>query len=353
MKKRKVLFLGETYRADAITWMKGLEEFGDFKIISWELKTPSDTPWNRLKRLVEYLTVPIKIQKIIRLEQPDIVIAERTTSYGFLAALSSVKIKAIAQQGRTDLWPENSILFPLKKGIQQYAFSKATVIHAWGPIMAKHMKNVKVDMSKVLILPKGIDLSQFKNENTSNPATISAIVTRSLFPVYSHDCILKAFGILNQKGIGFTLTIVGNGSQLEALEKLAKNLNIQDKVNFTGSVSNTDLPQLLQKANIYISMPETEGVSGSLFEAMASGCYPIVSDIEGNQNWITHRKNGQLIPVNDYNTLASAIIWAFENKSHRNESVVYNREFVEKNVDYKKNMSIIASKYHKLIDTNN
>ena len=40
MKKRKILFLGETYRADAITWTNGLKEFGDFEIVSWELKTP-------------------------------------------------------------------------------------------------------------------------------------------------------------------------------------------------------------------------------------------------------------------------------------------------------------------------
>ncbi|MEG1229324.1 MAG: glycosyl transferase family 1, partial [Flavobacterium sp.] len=39
--KRKILFLGESYRADAITWMKGLKEFGDFEIITWELQTPN------------------------------------------------------------------------------------------------------------------------------------------------------------------------------------------------------------------------------------------------------------------------------------------------------------------------
>jgi hypothetical protein len=32
MKKKKILFLGG-YRADAITWMDGLKEFGDFEII--------------------------------------------------------------------------------------------------------------------------------------------------------------------------------------------------------------------------------------------------------------------------------------------------------------------------------
>ena len=43
----------------------------------------------------------------------------------FLAALSGVKPVAIAQHGRTALWPEKSILLPLKKIIQQYAFQKA------------------------------------------------------------------------------------------------------------------------------------------------------------------------------------------------------------------------------------
>jgi len=55
MKKKKILFLGETYRADAITWMNGLKEFGDFEIITWELKTPSNGIINRGLRIFEYL----------------------------------------------------------------------------------------------------------------------------------------------------------------------------------------------------------------------------------------------------------------------------------------------------------
>ena len=122
MTKRKILFLGETYRADAITWMNGLKEFGDFEIITWELKTPNHSLVSRFIRLLEFSTALFQIQKIIKLHQPDMVIAERTTSYGFLAALSGVKPVAIAQQGRTDLWPEKSVLLPLKKIIQHYAF---------------------------------------------------------------------------------------------------------------------------------------------------------------------------------------------------------------------------------------
>ncbi len=351
MKKRKLLFLGESYRADAITWTNGLKEFGNFEIISWELQTPNNSLLNRILRTLEFGFAPIAIRKIIRQQKPYMIIAERTTSYGFLVALSGLKPSAIAQQGKTDLWPEDSVSIPFKKILQNYAFKKATLIHAWGPIMADHMKNSKVDMTKVLVLPKGIDLNQFKNKNTANPDKIAAIVTRSLLPEYRHDIILKAFGILHQKGIDFSLTIIGNGKQLPFLKELARELNIENKVIFTGKILNTALPKLLQESNFYLSMPITEGVSASLFEAMACGCYPIVSDISGNQSWIRHRENGQLIAIDDIEMLAHEILWAFENKELTTNAVLNNRKFIENHVDYKTNMKIIADKYHELINS--
>jgi len=351
MKKRKLLFLGETYRADAITWMDGLEKFGKFKIITWELKTPNNSALNRVKRTFEFLLAPIKIKKIIREQHPDMIVAERTTSYGFLATLTAgLRPVAIAQQGSTDLWPENSITIPLKRFIQKQAFKKATLIHAWGVVMADYMISANVDMEKVLVLPKGIDLDKFQNNNTANPDKIRAIVTRSLLPEYRHEVILKSFDILNQKGIDFMLTVVGDGDQLSFLKKSAKEKNIQKKIAFTGRIENTELPKLLQESNLYISMPITEGVSASLFEAMACNCYPIVSDIPGNQSWINHRENGQLITVDDSEMLANELIWAFENSATRNKAVLENRKFIETYVDYKTNMTIISKKYHELID---
>ena len=351
MKKRKILFLGETYRADAITWMNGLKEFGDFEIITWELKTPNHSFFSRLLRILEFSTVLFQIKKIVKLQQPDMVIAERTTSYGFLAAISGVKPIAVAQQGRTDLWPEHSILLPLKKNIQHYTFDKANLIHAWGPVMTISMKEANVDMEKVLVLPKGIDLEHFKNTKSDSSEKLKAIVTRSLMPEYRHDVILKAFGILNKKGIDFELTIVGDGKLLLQLKELATKMNIENKVNFTGRIPNTVLPELLQLSNFYISMPITEGVSASLFEAMASNCYPVVTDIPGNQSWIKHRENGQLVTIDDAEMLAEEIVWAFENKVYRNAAILKNRKFVEDNADYKTNMKIIAEKYHDLINT--
>ena len=114
MSKKRILFLGETYRADAITWMNGLKEFGDFEIVTWELQTSSNGV-NRVKRLFELTKAILSIKKTAKQFNPDMVIAERTTSYGFLAAISGIKPVVIAQQGITDLWPLNSPLYIFKK----------------------------------------------------------------------------------------------------------------------------------------------------------------------------------------------------------------------------------------------
>ena len=77
---------------------------------------------------------------------------------------------------------------------------------------------------------------------------------------------------------------------------MAKDLRHRKESDLYGKNPKHGVAQtLLQQSNIYISMPITEGVSASLFEAMACYCYPIVTDILGNKSWITHRENGGLV----------------------------------------------------------
>jgi glycosyltransferase involved in cell wall biosynthesis len=349
MKKKRILFLGENYRADAITWMNGLKEFGDFEIVTWELKSKSQG-MSRLKRIAELCFIFFTFRRIAKRLQVDMVIAERTTSYGFLAAISGIKPIAIAQQGITDLWPENSPLYPLKKIIQKYAFKKANVIHAWGPIIAEHLKKTKVDVDKIMELPKGINVNLFSYQSHETDLKIDAIVTRSLLPEYKHCIILKAFSILKQKNINFNLTIVGDGPLLQQLKLLAKELNIENEVVFTGRIDNNDLPKLLQQSNLYISMPCTEGVSASLFEAMACGCFPVVTDLPGNRSWIKSRENGLLVPNENVKKLAYKIEWAYNAVPTRLKATLENRKFVEEKANYAVNMRKIALAYHKLID---
>ena len=349
MAKKRILFLGETYRADAITWINGLKEFGDFEIVTWELKT-SSSGFNRIKRLFELTKTFLTIRNIAKKFNPDMVIAERTTSYGFLAALTGIKPVAIAQQGITDLWPHNSFLYVFKKMLQDYAFKKADLIHAWGNVMADHVEKSNVDMSKVMILSKGINLECFSFNDQYKLETINAIVTRSLEPEYKHDVILKAFAILKKKNIPFTLRIVGDGSMFKSLRKLASELNIEKEVLFKGRTPNERIAELLHDSNFYISMPTTEGVSASLFEAMACGCFPIVTNLPGNKSWITNHENGILIPSKNHKVLAEEIIDSFERDIWRKAVVYRNRKFIEEHANYAINMKKIAQIYHELIN---
>lgn len=349
MSKKRILFLGETYRADAITWMNGLREFGDFEIVTWELHT-SSTGLNRIQRLFELATAIFSIKRIVRKFNPDMVIAERTTSYGYLAARSGVRPIAIAQQGITDLWPQNSPLYIFKKVLQDYAFKKADLIHAWGKVMADHMEESNVDMTKVMLLPKGINLDFFGFVENHNEGMVNAVVTRSLEPEYRHDVIIKAFSRLKSLHIPFKLTIIGDGTEMRRLKHLTKELHIENEVIFTGRVNNNDIPKFLQKANFYISMPITEGVSASLFEAMACGCFPIVSDLPGNRCWLSEKVNGMLVPTENHTKLAEDLEWAFNNSNVTKKAIVDNRKFVEEHANYKTNMKKIATTYHDLIN---
>ena len=242
-------------------------------------------------------------------------------------------------------------MFIFKKVLQDYAFKKADLIHAWGKVMADHMVQSRADMTKVLLLPKGINLKHFVFKDRQDSTFIEAIVTRALEPEYKHEDILKAFGLLKKKNIPFRLVIVGDGSMRKTLEKLAVDLHIEKDVIFKGRTPNHEVALLLQEANFYISMPTTEGVSASLFEAMACGCFPIVSDLPGNRSWIRHQENGILIPNGKFKIVAEEIQYAAERTIWRKAVVARNRKFVEEQANYALNMKRIAEAYHELINS--
>src|SRR4029079_13095617 len=85
-KRYKILFLGETYRADAITWMKGLQEFCPFDLYTWEL-AQAGTGLKKIKRALETVTRLKELKRQIISLKPDLIIAERVTSYGFIGTL--------------------------------------------------------------------------------------------------------------------------------------------------------------------------------------------------------------------------------------------------------------------------
>ncbi|TNF44695.1 MAG: glycosyltransferase [Cytophagales bacterium] len=337
----RILFLGETYRADAITWIKGIEFVSGIKIETAEI--PSSP--SRSGRILKALGFFLKLLSLRKKNKFDLVLAERATSYGLFSLFVKAKVRIVAQQGITDAYPESGFSGFYKRRIQNGVYRRVDLIHAWGPVMLEAILKSGTSPSKILIRPKGIDLDLFQFREPYLSRNPTAIVTRSLGDVYRHEIILKAIALIKDRGKNLSCTIIGDGPLKEDLIKLSKRLGIQDRIGFLGRIPNNELPKYLNNSEIYISMPNTEGVSSSLSEAKACGCLPVVSDIRGNRPYIQSGKNGILVPVDRIDGLADALEYVlnyYENFTHQ---VRENRLWIERNADLTVNMSFFYQKY--------
>ncbi|MBN3583019.1 glycosyltransferase [Algoriphagus aestuarii] len=344
-KPYRILFLGETYRADAQTWIKGIEKVSGLKIETMEV----DPTGSRILRMLKFLRFWLNILRIKKNEY-DFVLAERATSYGFFSLFVPAKVHVVAQQGITDAYPETGFSGIYKRYLQKKVYQKVDLIHAWGEVMVPAMLQSNADPAKILVMPKGMDLTKYAfYDPFKRVINQHAIVTRSLTDVYHHEVILDSVAILKSRKIVIYLTVVGDGNLMEDLKSKSKSLGIQDLVDFKGRISNDALPPLLQRSSIYISVPETEGVSASLFEAMASGCFPIVTDLPGTRAFIRNNENGILIPVNDANALADAIQKFLESAEEYFPAINQNRRYIENIVNLERNMKVIFAKYLEIL----
>ena len=340
----KILFLGETYRADAKSWIKGIEMEAGVKLDTMEIEK-SESRWKRLYFAFIFF---FKILNSRRQKAYDIVLAERATSYGFFSMLANGKLRVVAQQGITDAYPETGFSGYYKRKIQRFVYKNSDIIHAWGHVMTFAMLSSGAAPFKIMVLPKGIDLGIYTIPN-KRPSSTSLVVTRSLYKLYQHAEIIQSIAVLKERGYHVHAKMVGDGPELENLERLSKELGVEDQLLFTGRISNEKLPEILGESALYVAFPTTEGVSSSLFEAMAMGCFPIVSDLPANQAFISNKRNGLLVGVGDVNALADSIQFAIDHPELLEKAVASNRLYIESKVDFNKNMSRIYAHYKKIL----
>ncbi|WP_077349728.1 glycosyltransferase [Algoriphagus sp. A40] len=340
----RILFLGETYRADAQTWIRGIEKVSGYSIETKEIPQTG----GRISRML--LALRFLVNLAFSTRQYDLVLAERATSYGFFSLLVKAKVRVVAQQGISDVWPENGFAGWYKGILQSSIYRKADLIHGWGYVMTFAMINSGAPPSRILVRPKGLFLDKFQFAGPEQKVKNQAIVTRSLYPIYHHAVILEAISILKKKGIALKCTMVGEGSEKESLIQQTQSLHLGESVDWKGRISNLELPGYLAKASLYLAVPETEGVSASLFEAMACGCFPIVTDLPANRAFIQSGKNGILVPIGDSDALAEAIARYLQDPASFSDGIRQNRNYIERNCDLSLNMTSFFERYSQLVN---
>lgn len=106
--------------------------------------------------------------------------------------------------------------------------------------------------------------------------------------------LLDAFKILKTKNPAYTLTIAGDGPDLEALKQYAKQLGLQD-ITFSGFVTGAAKTTCFREAGVFCFLSYTEGMPNAVLEAFAAGLPVVSSDAGGLRDILRNRETGIVV----------------------------------------------------------
>ncbi len=114
-----------------------------------------------------------------------------------------------------------------------------------------------------------------------------------------------------------------------SLERLAAEMNLKDRVIFTGE--RNDVPKLLQEIDLSVLPSMSEGLSNSLLEAMAAHVPVVATNVGGNPEIVHNGKTGLLVPPRDADALANAMIRILESPRLADEFGKAGHDYVRTN----------------------
>ncbi len=166
----------------------------------------------------------------------------------------------------------------------------------------------------------------FRERNPLRPVFLS---NRNFEAYYNVGCVLKAFRLIQKKFPRAELIVAGYGREEFELRKLAKELKLEN-IEFTGRIEQTEMPEIYDRADIFLNASLVDNMPLSFIEAFACGL-PIVSSNAGGIPFIVeHEKNGLLVGQNDCEALANEAIRLLENNDLAQKIVTNARLECEK-----------------------
>lgn len=154
------------------------------------------------------------------------------------------------------------------------------------------------------LLPNAIDLRAFEDINPGDVRTRLGIGPQERIAIYcgrlAHEknlpFMLHALRDVLMEGPGMRLVLVGEGTETEALVRLAATLGLGDRVLFPGRIDYKDVPRYYAAADLFVMTSVTEVGPLALLEAMASGLPVVALSANGAADTVTPGVDGLLTP---------------------------------------------------------
>ncbi|MCS7273701.1 MAG: glycosyltransferase [Fimbriimonadales bacterium] len=176
------------------------------------------------------------------------------------------------------------------------------------------------------VIPNGIsveeytpNLSQrlrFRQEYGIQPDAVVVVHVGRFAGSKNHSLLLQAFARLRCKQPVY-LWLVGGGELLESMQQLARELGVAERVRFWGVRS--DVPALLNAADIFTLPSRYEGNPLSVMEAMAAGLPVVATAVGGVPELVEEGVSGFLTPNEDVEALTAALQRLVDNAELRRQ----------------------------------
>ncbi|MBI4364344.1 MAG: glycosyltransferase [Candidatus Latescibacteria bacterium] len=312
----RILILSHGSSVHTRRWVEALEERGH----ALRLLTAEPPRGYRVSSRVVGMPIPVRafryvsalgaVRREIREFRPDVTVAHFLPNYGFLAALSGTRPFALVCWGSDLLL--NARRTPLHRARARFVLRRADLIHVDAAVLADAAISLGAPPGRVWTRAWGVDPGAFASTAGGRPADgatrpIRIVWTRHFERVYDPLTFVRALAALKRRGVPFHASMAGGGRLKGPVETMLREEGLVNEVRLEGVVDSARLRELYFDGDVYVSLSRSDSTSQSLLEAMAAGLFPVVTDIEGNREWITHRREGYLVPPGDADATACAI----------------------------------------------
>lgn len=276
----------------------------------------------------------IKLVEIISSNKIDIV---HIHNWGvFVESVIAARIAGCSKIFHTVHGPY--IQYPVSRKFKIKKFIRHTVEKTLSKLITRHIsvsndikkymvKDIGINENKIITIHNGIRAlrSESKAHKHEGSCTRFVIVGR-VAKIKNHALLLRSLKIVLEQ-VDASLTIVGDGPELNNIRNLARTLNIEDDVEFLGF--RDDVNSLLNEMDILVVSSEYEGISIAILEAMSLGLPVIATCVGGNPETIIHNKTGILVEQNEHSLSEAMIKLAMDPKLRNHLGRRANQLFFE------------------------
>jgi glycosyltransferase involved in cell wall biosynthesis len=163
-----------------------------------------------------------------------------------------------------------------------------------------------------------------------------------------NDTFFRSIPLVLEQSPEARFVCVNMADEPEAIRWI-KELDIAASVDLLSRQTRSEMADLYRKAPVAVSITTHDGTPNTLLESLASGCFPIVGDIESLREWVTHGVNGFLVDPADHHALARSIITALKTPQLRSKAREINLGLIAKRADFNRVMQTAVAFYEQLI----